>query len=99
MATFYIIYSESIDKFYVGSSDNFKMQFAQHKKTHFPKGFKTTATDWEPYFLIENIPLDVANRIVKHTKKQKSKEYYQSLKDDPAIKAKLLEDLSTHRNR
>ncbi len=99
MATFYILQSQSIDKFFVGSSTDFPMQLRQHQKGHFPKGFKTEATDWETFFLIEDIPLDTANRLVKHAKKMKDKDYYQRLKDEPGLKGKLMQEFSTHRNR
>ena len=97
MATFYILHSQSLDKFYTGSTADYDMQLRQHQKGHFPKGFNTEATDWEPYCVIDNIPLDTANRIVKHTKKNKSKDYYHSLKEDISVREKLIEELSSHR--
>ena len=97
MATFYILYSSSLDKFYAGSSTDYEMQLRQHQKGHFPKGFKTETSDWEPYYVIDNIPLDTANRIVKHTKKNKSRDYYKSLKEDASIRENLIQELSSHR--
>ena len=98
MASFYIIHSKSTDKYYVGSTPDFEMQFEQHRKSHFPKGFKTTATDWKPYFLIHDIPIETANRIVKHIKKNKSTEYFESLKSDASMADKLVEEFNTIRS-
>ncbi|PCJ63775.1 MAG: endonuclease [Bacteroidetes bacterium] len=97
MATFYIVHSNSEDKFYVGSSEDFEMQLLQHQKNHFPKGYKSNSTDWVPFFVINNIPLDTANRIAKHVKKMKSREYFESLRTDPEIATKLTEEFNTVR--
>lgn len=74
------------------------MQFEQHRKGHFPKGFKSSATDWEAYFLIHDIEIETANRIVKHTKKNKSKEYFASLRADSSIGNLLVKDFTNVRN-
>ncbi len=99
MATFYIIHSKSTDNFYVGSSTDFEMQLEQHQKGHFPKGYKTEATDWVSFFTINEIPIDTARRIAKHVKKLKSREYFDSFKEGPGITARLIEEFSSHRNR
>lgn len=97
MATLYILHSKSTDTFYTGSTTNFEMQFEQHRKGHFPKGFKSSATDWVAYYLLHNIEIDVANRIVKHIKKNKSPEYFASIKADPTIAEKLVVELTPER--
>ena len=97
MATFYIIHSKATDTFYSGSTTDFEMQFEQHRKGHFPKGFKTTATDWAQYYLINDIPIETANRIVKHVKKNKSPEYFESLKSDPKSAENLAAEFNTIR--
>ncbi len=75
------------------------MQFEQHKNGHFPKGFKSSATDWVTYFLIHDIEIDTANRIVKHVKKNKSQEFFESLKADPTIAEKLVAELTPESSR
>ncbi len=98
MATFYVIYSRSIDNFYVGSSIDYEMQLEQHQKNHLPKGYKSGATDWSPFFVIDDIPIDTARRIEKHVKKVKSREYFESLKKNPEIAEKLVVEFNTVRN-
>lgn len=97
MTTVYIIYSRSTDKFYAGTCRNFEMQLIQHQKKHFKKPFTTEATDWRKYFLFEGLPEDTANRVLKHVKKNKSREYFDSLRNDPAVSESLIEELSSHR--
>ncbi|MDB9883049.1 GIY-YIG nuclease family protein [Bacteroidia bacterium] len=99
MATVYIIHSKATDNFYVGSSADFEMQLEQHRKGHFPKGYKSEATDWASFFTIDDLDIDTARRIEKHFKKMKSREYFDSLKEGPGITARLIEEFSCHRNR
>ena len=98
MATFYIIHSKSTNAFYTGSSTNFEMQFEQHKNGHFPKGFKSNDTDWVAYFLVHDIEIDTANRIVKHVKKNKSQEFFESLKADALMADKLVKEFTNIRS-
>jgi predicted GIY-YIG superfamily endonuclease len=99
MATFYVIHSKSTDTFYSGSSTDFEMQFEQHRNGHFPKGFKSKAKDWTAYFLIHDIEIDTANRIVKHVKKNKSQEFFESLKADASMANKLVEEFTNIRSQ
>lgn len=99
MATFYVIYSRSIDNFYVGSSLDYEVQLEQHQKNHFPKGYKSGATDWTTFFTVGNIPIDTARRIEKHVKKMKSRAYFESLKADPKITDQLKEEFQTRSSR
>ena len=45
MAFFYILYSESIDKFYIGYSLDLKARLAIHNTNH--KGFTGKTNDWK----------------------------------------------------
>ena len=97
MATVYIIHSNSTDNFYVGSCLNFEMQLKQHQNNHFPKGYKSSANDWMPFFTINDLEIDTARRIEKHFKKNKSREYFESLKAGPGLAGKLIAEFSSHR--
>ena len=99
MATVYIIHSKATDNFYVGSSTDFEMQFEQHRNGHFPKGYKSAATDWANFFTIHDLDIDTARRIEKNIKKNKSAVYFENLKSDPEITAGLVEEFSNHRLR
>ncbi|MDN3491982.1 GIY-YIG nuclease family protein [Winogradskyella bathintestinalis] len=46
MHSLYILYSESIDKYYVGESKNADIRRNLHNNHHFKKGFTTAASDW-----------------------------------------------------
>ena len=42
---FYIIYSKSLDKFYIGHSNNLEERIKKHNSNH--KGFTGKANDWQ----------------------------------------------------
>ena len=95
MATFYVIYSHSSDTFYSGSTEDFPMQLEQHQKGHFPKGYTSEAVDWVSFYTINDIPIDTARRIAKHVKKNKSREYFERLKNEPKLTEQLKVDFQT----
>ncbi|MDB4174140.1 hypothetical protein N9811_05015 [Bacteroidia bacterium] len=99
MATFYIIHSKSTETFYTGSTTDFAMQFEQHKRGHFPQGFKSSARDWESYITIPDIDIETANRMVKHIKKSKAKDYIESLRADSTHLDQLVIDLTNKRDK
>jgi putative endonuclease len=56
MMTFYILYSQSIDNYYVGATtDEMKERLRRHNSSH-KKGFTGRASDWEVVYS-EEFPL------------------------------------------
>jgi putative endonuclease len=90
MATVYILYSESIDLFYVGSCLNFTTRLTQHNKGIFDTSFTHRAKDWTVFFVIEDLDYQMARNIEKHIKAMKSRTYYLNLKKYPEISEKLI---------
>ena len=80
MATVYILYSNTIDKFYTGSCNDLKERLEQHQNKKFDKSFTKQADDWELYFTIDDLDYLQARRIKKHIKEMKSRKYIQNLK-------------------
>jgi putative endonuclease len=94
MATVYIIYSKSIDKFYVGSCLNIVERLEQHNTHVFQVGFTHRANDWEVYYSKEITSQDLARKIETHIKAMRSRVYYQNLLKYPEIMDKLIEKYS-----
>ena len=91
MATVYILFSDSIDQFYIGSCKDLKLRLEQHKQNYFTIGFTKRATDWKVYFSIEGLEYQQARKIERHIKNMKSKTYIKNLKKYPEISIKLKE--------
>jgi len=92
MATVYILHSQSIDRFYVGSCLDLDSRLDQHLNNTFINSFTKTASDWEVFFLIKKLNYQEARNIEKHIKKMKSKAYIQNLKKYSKISEKLINE-------
>ena len=91
MAVVYILFSKSIDKFYIGSCKNLNKRLEEHKNNKFSKGFTRRAIDWELYFSIDKLEYQQARKIEQHIKRMKSRKFIENLVVHPRIAEKLVE--------
>lgn len=89
MATVYILYSPSLDKYYVGSCDDLSERIQQHLAQYFPGAFTSNANDWLVYLYMENLAYKQARKTEAHIKKMKSRKYIENLKKYPELLSKL----------
>ncbi len=89
MAAVYILYSKSIDSFYVGSCNDVFSRISQHLNKTLEQSFTKRASDWELYFVAEGLEYGQVRKIERHIKKMKSKKYFESLIQYPEIFEKL----------
>ena len=84
MATFYILYSKTIDKFYTGfTDDDISNRIKKHLTNH--KGFTAKAKDWKLVYSEEFNDKKEAyarERMIKGWKSRKKIEHLISLKKD-----------------
>jgi len=74
-AVVYIIYSEILNKFYIGSCLDLKKRIIQHQNHEFNKAYTVKPDDWKLYYSIESLEYKQARDIEKHIKKMKSSKY------------------------
>ena len=91
MATVYILYSFSANKYYTGSCDELPQRFHQHLIEYFPKAFTSQARDWVIYFQINGLGYSQARKIETHIKRMKSRKYIKHLKQYPELVQKLVD--------
>lgn len=91
MATIYILHSESIDQFYIGSCLDLKQRLEQHSNKSYQAGFTHRADDWKVFYSIEDLEYGIARKIEQHIKKMKSRKYLENLKTYPEIMVRLIE--------
>ena len=91
----YILYSQSLDKFYIGQTVDLENRFEQHVSHSFAGSFTTHANDWSVFLTIECSNRKQALLIEAHIKKMKSKVYIQNLKKFPSLREKLIAKYST----
>jgi putative endonuclease len=91
MAFVYIIYSQNVDVFYVGSCSNVDDRLEQHNMHLFSDSFTRIANDWQLFWSAEVHSHELALKIEKHIKNMKSRKYYSNIKSYPEILEKLIE--------
>ena len=89
MAYLYILFSKSINKYYIGSCKDLDIRLEQHKNKDFEKGFTRISRDWELYYSVSDLNYQQARKIEKHIKNMKSIKYIQNLSKYPEIIEKL----------
>lgn len=85
----YILYSQSIDSYYVGETTDLDDRLEQHNTGFYSTSFTKKASDWSLFFDIKCDSRVQARKIEAHIKKMKSKKYIQNLKKYPEITKKL----------
>ena len=93
MAHCYILYSNSLDRFYTGSTD---LEPAQRLNLHLSKyygiqKYTAAASDWVLYLVLSCQSIEAARAIERHIKNMKSKKYIQNLQRYAEMRNRLLE--------
>ena len=99
MASVYVLYSQSIDGYYVGSCLDFPDRFQQHLDKKHGNAHTIRASDWKLFFLIENLEYAQARKIEKHIKLMKSRKYIVDLKKYPVMVTLLIEKYAAGSSR
>jgi putative endonuclease len=90
MASVYILYSEKLNRYYVGSCKDVSYRVDQHLNKDFPMSFTAKADDWTLFFFVDNLEYAQARKIERHIKNMKSKNYIQNIKKYPEISQNLV---------
>lgn len=91
MASVYILFSQKLNRFYIGSCNNLSYRIQLHSNKKFTKSFTAKAHDWELFYSIDNLGYNQSRQIEIHIKKMKSTQYIQNLKKHLEITQKLIE--------
>ncbi|HRP17168.1 MAG TPA: GIY-YIG nuclease family protein [Ginsengibacter sp.] len=92
MIACYIIYSPSLDIFYVGiTQESIEARLAHHNDDSYGTHFTSQAKDWQQFLLLPCDSVAQSMKIEKHIKRMKSRGYFYNLKKYPEIFRKLKE--------
>ena len=86
----YILFSEKIDRFYIGYTSNLDERLQFHKDPD-PNKYTYNADDWVLFYKISCVSKQQALVIEKHIKRMKSTTYIRNLVKYPEMAIKLLE--------
>ena len=99
MYTVYILYSKSVDKFYIGQTENLNLRVELHNTSFFKGAYTVQAKDWILFLEIPCESRAEAIFIEKHIKSMKSKTYYYNIKKYPQIIDNLKEKFRGSQSR
>ncbi len=89
MAFVYILYSKSLNKFYIGSCLELDERLNEHLNKQFVDSFTAKTDDWDLFYSIGELEYKQARNIELHIKKMKSSVYIENLKKFDDISKKL----------
>ena len=84
----YILFSEKLNRHYIGYTSNLEERMVFHKNSENRK-FTYNASDWELFYTIECSSKEQGLKIEKHIKAMKSKLYIANLIKYPEIAEKM----------
>ena len=87
----YILYSEKLEKFYIGETDNLEKRLIWHNDPNLNTNFSRKGIPWTLFYTISCDSRTQARKIETHIKSMKSKKYIYNLKKYPEISLKLLQ--------
>ncbi|PCJ98813.1 MAG: excinuclease ABC subunit C [Flavobacteriaceae bacterium] len=86
----YIIYSKTLDKFYIGETPNIQNRIQQHNQHYFKTNFTKSANDWSIVLSKKCDSKENAIYLEKFVKRMKSKKFVLKLIANPQILDDLL---------
>ena len=90
----YVIYSPSVNRYYIGETVDIAERLVQHRMHHYAGSFTSIADDWELAFSLRFKDRASALKAESHLKKSKSKVYLKRLQTEEGTKLKLIEILA-----
>jgi putative endonuclease len=90
----YIIFSQSLDRYYVGESKDVKVRLEQHNSGFFKAAFTKQARDWSLFIIIPCTDISIARKLEKLIKRRKSRKFIEHLKSHPEIIREILKSIT-----
>jgi putative endonuclease len=91
MASVYILFSENLNKYYIGSCLDLDERLILHKNNTFKNSFTSNSDDWFLFLSLNDLEYSQARKIEVHIKSMKSKIYIENLKKYTEMQDKLIQ--------
>jgi putative endonuclease len=78
----YILYSKSLDKYYVGETSDITQRLNQHFSGFYKGSYTSQTDDWEKKLVIEFSTINQARKAEIFIKKMKSRKFIEQLIED-----------------
>jgi len=89
MAFVYILYSNTLNRYYIGSCLDLEERIKEHLEEKYSNSFTRLASDWELFLSISELEYIQARKVENHIKRMKSRLYIENLKKYPELIEKL----------
>ena len=86
----YILFSEKINRFYIGETPNIETRLNQHNSHYFKSNFTKSANDWVLKLAFECIDKKKALFLEKFIKRMKSRKFIKKVIKNPSILQNIL---------
>ncbi len=90
----YILYSNSIDRYYIGESRDVDERLVQHNDGIFKGSYTKQATDWIFKLILECKDISHARRVEAYLKRKKSRKYIIYFIANADVQQAVLNELS-----
>lgn len=91
MHYFYILHSNSIDKYYIGETPNIDVRVKQYNCHYFKKSYTKAASDWRIALALKCASKEEALYLEKFVKRMKSRKFTGKVIANPKILLDILE--------
>ncbi len=71
----YILFSETLNKFYIGQTVYVEERLKQHNSGFYNSAFSKVATDWELFWMLECKTRGQALKIERHIKEMRNRDF------------------------
>lgn len=85
----YILYSEKLNRFYIGETHDLELRIEKHNNGYYDNKWTAAGKPWVLYYAIECNCKPQALEIERHIKQMKSRVYIEHLKKYPELLEKL----------
>ena len=89
MATVYVLLSEVLNSYYIGSCKDLEKRIEAHNNKQYKNSYTKKAEDWKVLFRLDELSFKQARNIEKHIKKMKSRKYIENLIQYPEMSIEL----------
>ncbi|MDA0195631.1 MAG: GIY-YIG nuclease family protein [Bacteroidetes bacterium] len=81
----YIIYSDQLDKYYIGESEDVEKRIVEHNGAHYKGAFTSQVNDWKLFWSYQLTSRADARKLETFIKNMKSRSFIQKLASKPEL--------------
>jgi putative endonuclease len=86
----YVLYSPTIDKFYIGETEDLELRIDQHNAAFFKIAYTSKASDWTLYISLRCRDRSHARKVESFIKKMKSRKFILNLRNSVELQTDIV---------